>query len=222
MMDTVLADLKWQSCLVYLDDVVIFSNTVEEHLRRLRTVFEAIRSAGLSLNPEKCHFAFEELKFLGHIVSAKEVSPDPDKTAAVAAFPVPTYKRSFRRFLGICAYYRRFVQNFSQVAEPLTRLTKDSEPYFWRLEQQKAFVDLRTRLQSTRILGHFDESAATELHTDASNIGLGAVLVQWQEGLERVVAHASSTLSRSEANYSTTKKECLAIVWAVTKFRPYL
>ncbi|KAK8771789.1 hypothetical protein V5799_024968 [Amblyomma americanum] len=191
MMDTVLTDLKWQSCLVHLDDVVIFSDTFEEHLKRLRAVFEAIRSAGLSLKPEKCHFAFRELKFLGHIVSAQGVSPDPEKTAAVAAFPQPTDKRSLRCFLGLCTYYRRFVQNFSKLAEPLTRLTKDSEPFFWGQDQEKAFIELKTRLQSTPIVAHFDEQADTELHTDASNVGLGAVIVQWQDGVERVIAYAS-------------------------------
>ncbi|KAK8788355.1 hypothetical protein V5799_021870 [Amblyomma americanum] len=222
MMDTVLSGLKWQSCLVYLDDVVIFSDTFDEHLKRLRAVFEAIRSAGLSLKPEKCHFAFHELKFLGHIVSARGVSPDPEKTAAVAAFPKPTDKRSLRRFLGLCAYYRRFVRNFSKLAEPLTRLTKDAEPFFWGEDQERAFTELKSRLQCAPVLGHFDEEADTELHTDASNVGLGAVLVQRQDGLERVIAYASRTLSRSEVNYSTTEKECLAVLWAVTKFRPYL
>ncbi|KAK8780235.1 hypothetical protein V5799_018426 [Amblyomma americanum] len=222
MMDTVLTDLKWQSCLVYLDDVVIFSDTFEDHLKRLRAVFEAIRSAGLSLKSEKCHFAFRELKFLGHIVSAQGVSTDPEKTAAVAAFYQPTDKRRLRRFLGLCAYYRRFVENFSKLAEPLTRLTKDSEPVFWGQDQETAFTELKARFQSTPILGHFDEKAATELHTDVSNVGLGAVLVQWQDGVERVLAYASRTLSRAEMNYSTAEKECLAVVWAITKFRPYL
>lgn len=222
MMDGVLSDLKWQSCLVYLDDVVIFSNTFDEHLDRLHAVLNAIRSAGLSLKPEKCHFGFQQLKFLGHVVNSEGVSPDPDKTAAVSAFPTPTDKRAVRRFLGLCAYYRRFVANFSKIAEPLTRLTKDDVPFVWGPEQTKAFDELKMRLQTTPVLGHFDEHADTELHTDASNVGLGAVLVQWQDGVERVIAYASRTLSRAEANYSTTEKECLAVIWAVTKFRPYL
>lgn len=222
MMDTVLGGLKWKSCLVYLDDVVVFSETFEEHLVRLREIFEAIRSAQLSLKPEKCHFAYEELKFLGHVVSYEGVRPDPDKTAAVASFPIPTDKKTIRRFLGLCAYYRRFVSTYSSIAEPLTRLTRDSVPFHWGPEQSAAFEDLKNRLQSPPILGHFDEDADTELHTDASNVGLGAVLVQWQDNKERVIAYASRTLSPAETNYSTTEKECLAVVWAVTKLRPYL
>lgn len=105
MMDTVLAGLKWQTCLVYLDDVVVFSATFEEHLTRLKGVLQAIRSADLTIKPEKCHLGFEELKFLGHIVSQQGIRPDPDKTSAVSSFPRPTDKKAVRRFLGLCAYY---------------------------------------------------------------------------------------------------------------------
>lgn len=115
MMDTVLSGLKWQSCLVYLDDVVIFSATFEQHIERLRLVLEAIRSANLTIKPEKCQFAFEELRFLGHVISAQGVRPDPEKTAAVAKFSTPIDKKSVRRFLGLCSYYRRFVYNFSKL-----------------------------------------------------------------------------------------------------------
>lgn len=222
MMDTVLAGLKWQTCLVYLDDVIVFSETFDQHLKRLRTVLDALRSADLTLKPEKCHFGYQQLKFLGHVVSADGVRPDPDKTAAVANFPIPTTKKAVRRFLGLCAYYRRFIADFAKIAEPLTRLTRDDVPYVWSSEQQEAFTELRQRLHNPPVLAHFDEDAATEIHTDASNVGLGAVLVQHQQGEEKVIAYASRTLSRAESNYSTSEKECLAVVWATMKFRPYL
>lgn len=142
--------------------------------------------------------------------------------AAVAAFPAPTDKKSLRRFLGLCAYYRRFIENFSKIAEPLIRLTRDDAPFLWADEQSTAFAELQHRLSSPPVLGHFDEDADTEVRTDASNIGLGAILVQTQDGTERVIAYASRTLSRAEINYSTSEKECLAVIWAITKFRPYL
>lgn len=222
MMDTVLAGLKWQTCLVYLDDVVVFSSSFEEHLTRLRSVLEVIRTAELTIKPEKCHLEFQELKFLGHMVSAQGVRPDPEKTAAVSSFPIPTDKKAVRRFLVLCAYYRRFVEGFSGIAEPLTRLTKSDVPFVWTEAQQVAFEELRSRLQRAPILSHFDENSDTEIRTDACNVGIGAILVQRQQGTERVIAYASRTLSKAETNYSATEKECLAVIWAITKFRPYL
>lgn len=222
VMDTVLAGLKWQMCLVYLDDVVVFAPTFEEHLQRLEAVLQAIKSSGLTLKSEKCRFAYEELKFLGHVVNSEGVLPDPEKTAAVAKFPQPTDKKAVRRFLGLCAYYRRFVEGFSCIAEPLTRLTKDAVHFTWGQEQEAAFRELQRRLQCPPVLAHFDETADTEIHTDASNVGLGAVLVQKQGSREGVIAYASRSLTKAEGNYSTTEKECLAIVWATSKFRPYI
>lgn len=159
MMDTVLTGLKWQTCIVYLDDVVMFSETFDEHLRRLTSVLHAIRSAGLSLKPEKCHFGYEELQFLGHIVSRQGVRPDPKKIAAVAEFPVPADKKSVRRFLGLCSYYRRCIPAFSHTAAPLTKLTRDDSPFVWTDEQQAAFDELKQRLSTSPVLAHFDENA---------------------------------------------------------------
>lgn len=222
VMDTVLAGLKWHTCLVYLDDVVVFARTFDEHLARLEYVLEAIRTSGLTLKPEKCRFAYEELKFLGHVVNGAGVLPDPAKTSAIANFPRPKDKKGVRRFLGLCAYYRRFVANFARIAEPLTRLTKDSTPFSWENAQEKAFCELQQRLLNPPVLAHFDENAETEMHTDASDVGLGAVLVQKQSGCEKVIAYASRGLSKEEKNYSASEKECLAIIWAISKFRPYV
>lgn len=207
---------------MYLDDVLVFSTSFEEHLNRPEAVLQAIKTAGLTLKPEKCHFVFKELKFLGHVVSAEGVLPDPEKTSAVALFPPPTDKKTVRQVLGQCPYYRRFVEQFSEIAEPLTRLTRDDVQFTWTEEQQCALKELQGRLQSAPVLAHFDELAGTEIHTDASNVGFGAVLVQWQDRVKRVITYASRSLSKTEKNYSTTEKECLAIIWATINFRPYL
>lgn len=127
-MDTVLAGLKWQTCHVYLDDVVVFSSSFEERLTGLKGVLEAIRSEQLTIKPEKFHLGFQELKFLGHTVSAQGVRPDPEKTAALSSFPTPTDKKSVRRFLGLRAYCRRFVEGFTEIPEQLTRITKSGVP----------------------------------------------------------------------------------------------
>ncbi|XP_065308901.1 uncharacterized protein [Dermacentor albipictus] len=222
MMDTVLAELKWQTCLVYLDDIVVFASTFDEHFARLESVLATINTAGLTIKPEKCYFWFQELKFLGHVVGPQGIRPDPDKLAAIAEFSPLTDKKAVQRFLGLWAYYRRFVEGFSRITQPLTQPTRDDVPLIWACEQQQSFNEFRKCLQEAPILAHFDEDADAEIHTDASNAALGAVLVQWQAGVERSIAYASRSLTKAEKNYSTTEKECLAVVWAFRKFRPCL
>ena len=139
MMDLVLADLKWTTCLVYLDDVIVFSTTFSQHLERLESVLRCIQEAGLTLKSSKCQFGSRKLKILGHVVSAEGVSPDLDKTRAVADFRRPANIKDIRSFLGLCSYYRRFVKDFAKIAKPLTHLTKNNVPFVWKHEQENAF-----------------------------------------------------------------------------------
>ncbi|GBM58756.1 Transposon Ty3-I Gag-Pol polyprotein [Araneus ventricosus] len=175
--------------------------------------------AGLILNPKKCLFGAKEIKILGHFVSGEGIKPDPDKIKAVQDFPTP---KDVESFLGLCSYYRRFIKDFCHRARPLQVLLKNNSKFMWTKLQEKAFGDLKSALISEPILSLFDETAPTELHTDASGYGIGAVLVQQQDGRERVIAYASRTLTKPETNYSTTEREYLAAVWAIMKFRPYL
>ncbi|UYV78619.1 hypothetical protein LAZ67_16002183, partial [Cordylochernes scorpioides] len=222
MIDSVLGSLKWNMCLCYLDDIVVYAPTFEEHLRRLQLVLSCIQKAGLSLNHKKCLFGSRRITILGHLVDANGIHPDPDKVEAVSKFPRPRNISELRSFLGLCSYYRRFIENFADKARSLHDLPKTVKQFYWDAAQEKAFEVLKTVPISEPVLGHFDESADTHLHTGASGHGIGAVLLQIQGGKERPIAYASRSLTKAENNYSTTEKECLAVVWSISKFRPYL
>ncbi|GFV94660.1 retrovirus-related Pol polyprotein from transposon 17.6 [Trichonephila clavipes] len=222
MMDNLLRHFKWTMCLCYLDDIIVFSETFEDHLIRLRLVLKCLQEAGLKLNSKKCLFAAQEVKILGHLVSSNGVRPDHDKIKAVRNFPTPKNIHDIRSFLGLCSYFRRFIKGFCYLAEPLQSLLKSGVEFHWGPEEVEAFNSLKKALTSDPVLGMYDERASTEIHTDASGYGIGAVLVQIQNNVEKVIAYASRTLTKAEKNYSTTERECLAIVWATNKFRPYI
>ncbi|UYV77425.1 K02A2.6-like [Cordylochernes scorpioides] len=223
LMDTVLRTHKWKICLCYLDDVIIFSEDLHSHLNRLKTILECLKTAGLTLNASKCRFAYTELLILGHVVSNEGIAPDPEKIISIRKFPTPRTVKDVRAFLGLCSYYRRFIREFSKVALPLQILTRKNHSFAWGKEQELSFNSLKNKLISPEVLTHYDPNKPIGLHTDASDQGLGAVLVHLNENTkERPISYASRTLQKAETNYSTTEKECLAIIWAIKKFRPYL
>ncbi|UYV63748.1 hypothetical protein LAZ67_2005487, partial [Cordylochernes scorpioides] len=222
MMHNVLMGLKWNICLCYLDDIVVYSVTFEEHLERLSKVLSCLQQAGLTINPDKCLFGSTRIKILGHVVDKDGIQPDSEKVEAIKKFPVPKSVCDIQSYLGLCSYYRRFIKNFSKIAAPLQILLKKDQKFIWTQEQKDSFESLKKTLMQKPVLGHFKESAITKLHTDASSYGLGAVLVQIQENQENLIAYASRTLSKAEKNYSTTERECLTVIWAIGKFRPYL
>jgi RNase H-like domain found in reverse transcriptase/Reverse transcriptase (RNA-dependent DNA polymerase)/Integrase zinc binding domain/Integrase core domain/gag-polyprotein putative aspartyl protease len=221
-MDTILANLKWTACLVYLDDIVIFGRDLEEHNARLRAVLQCLRTAGMKIKLSKCRFAAPSLHILGHVVSGKGVATDPEKIMAVEQFPVPKSVKEVQSFLGLCSYFRKFVSNFSWIARPLTMLLKKKQKWQWQHEQSASFELLKQRLVSAPLLGHADLNKPMEIHPDACAYGIGALLTQQSEEGERPLAYASRLLSKSEENYSITEKECLALVWATKKFRPFI
>ncbi|UYV73827.1 hypothetical protein LAZ67_11001042, partial [Cordylochernes scorpioides] len=221
-MDNVLGNLRWQICLCYLDDVIIYSSDFPTHLKRLEAVLKCFSESNLKLNDRKCRFAFEELEILGHITNQQGIKPAEYNIKAVRDFPQPKKVKEVQSFLGMCSYYRKFIKDFSLIADPLTGLIRKNAQFTWTEKQEEAFQNLKKALINPPILGHFDPNAATYIHTDASNIGLGATLVQIICGEEKVISYLSRTLSKAEQNYSTTEKECLAVVWAISKLRPYL
>ncbi|GBM77385.1 Retrovirus-related Pol polyprotein from transposon 412 [Araneus ventricosus] len=190
--------------------------------RMMDTVLKCIQEAGLTLNSNKCSFGKKKLTILGHLVDEHGIYPDPQKTAAVTKFPVPENVSDVRSFLGLCSYYRRFIKNFADIAKPLHELLKKNAKFSWGTPQKESFLTLKKLLTSGPVLGHFLPNAETKIHSDASGYGIGSLLVQVQDGKERPLAYASRSLTAAEKNYSTTEKECLAVVWAISKFRPYL
>ena len=222
LMDRVLARLKWNMCLVYLDDVLVFGRNFREHQERLEAVLFALSGAGLKLNPSKCSFAVSEIVHLGHLLDTDGIRPDPMKLAAVARFKLPTNVSSLRSFLGLISYYRRFVANFAQIASPLYALLKKDAEWKWGAREWGAFELLRTALAESTTLAHDDTDGALVLRTDASGLGLGAALAVVRDGVERPITFISRSLSPAEKNYDGNELECLGLVWALDKLRSSL
>ena len=222
LMERVLRGLQWEVAVLYIDDIIVFADTVESHLQRLGAVLDRLRQAGLKLKPEKCELLRERVAFLGHIVSAKGVEVDRAKIIKIQTWPVPRNLTELRSFIGLCAYYRRFVPNFSAVCKPLFVLTQKEQPYFWGGPQHHAMETMKKLLTSAPILGYPRNEGRYILDCDASNIGLGAVLSQEQDGQEKVIAYASKTLNKPERNYCVTRRELLAIITFTKQFHHYL
>ncbi|UYV66609.1 K02A2.6-like [Cordylochernes scorpioides] len=222
IMDNVLKNIKWKFCLCYLDDVVIYSPDFTTHLGRIEAVLKCFRETNLRLNGKKCRFGFEEIEILGHVTSKHGIKPADHNVKAIRDIPRPSKTKEIHSFMGLCSYYRKFIKNFSRIADPLFKLTRKDSPFIWSESQEEAFITLKSLLTNPPILSHFDPEAPTQIHTDASNIGLGATLVQTINGQEKVISYISRSLSKPERNYSTTEKECLALVWSMSKLRPYL
>ena len=187
----VLAGLTWKICVPYLDDVIMFSSTPEEHIERLRLVFERIRAHNLKINPDKCDFFRMKVQFLGHIVSKDVLEVDPSKIEADQNFPVPRCQTEVKSFLGLASYYRRFVPKFAEIARPLHKASETSTKFEWTPQAQDAFDSLKLKLTSTPILAFPCLKEPFILYTDASQFAMGAVLAQVQDGKERAICYAS-------------------------------
>ncbi len=222
LMEHVLRDLRGKCCLIYIDDVVIFSENEEKHLQHLNQVFSCLSNAGLTLNLRKCNFFQKSLTFLGHVISGEGVKTDPSKVSAVCDFPVPQSLKDLQRFIGLAGWYHRFIPKFSEKAVSLHALKQKNATWVWTDECQTAFDTIKQDLTNAPVLIPPDLSKSFKVQTDASEFGLGAVLTQDLEGEEHVVAYASRLLRGPEKAYSVSEKECLAVIWAVEKWRTYL
>ncbi|CAF3775116.1 unnamed protein product [Rotaria sp. Silwood1] len=228
LMDIVLAGLKWQCCLVYLDDIIVYSPTFEQHIHDLRNVFTALAEANLTLKASKCHFCRREMKFLGHLITPDGIKPDPGLISTITQFNQPTTLKDVQAFLGLTGYYRRFIKNYAKIAEPLLRLLRSqsssekNHKIDWNADCTVAFNTLKERLISPPIMQSPNFSFPFILELDACEYGIGCVLTQEYENRKYVIAYASRTLSIAERNYSSVEREALAIVWATKHFRQYL
>ena len=222
LMDRVLCGMRWSRCLVYLDDVISFGKSIPEALARLEEVLAGLSDYGLQLKANKCTFMQTKVGFLGHIVGRTGLACDPEKLSAVRNWHEPNKVKAVRQFVGFVGYYRRFVKDFAELAEPLVALTRKGAPFIWTDAQQTAFEALKACLLSAPILGFPTEKGRFVLDTDASLFAVGGVLNQIQNEEEVVIAYASRSLRTSQRRYCTTRREMLAAVVMCTHFRSYL
>ena len=224
VMEDCFADVHLRDMYVYIDDIIVFSGTVEEHVLKLERVFERLRQCGLKLAPRKCEFLQQEISFLGFHVSKDGIHTDPEKIAKVKEWKTPQNSKELASFLGFAGYYRKFVKGFSQIALPLSQLRNEPKgKWKWSSEHQVAFNTLKQMLCQAPVLAYPDFQKPFELHIDASLTGLGGVLYQTVGSVKKVVAYASRGLTKAEQRYPAHKREFLALKWSVTeKFHDYL
>ena len=212
-MSSMFRDMYSNGILLYLDDIVIYDTVLETHKLKVKEVMERLKHAGLRLNKAKCHFNKEKIKYLGYIVSSKGQSMDPDKVKVVKDWPIPRNAKQIQRFIGFVKFYRSLIPNFSSLTEPLTKFTRKDVVFQWTEVEDKAFIALKQAFCEAVMLRHPDEKRPFFLETDASNVGLGAIVYQDAEsGKRHSVAFVSRQLLPAERNYEVYDKELLAIV----------
>ena len=205
------------------DDIIIWASSTEEHRDRVKKLLQRLYSRGLRVNRDKCIFGVSEITFAGHQLSAKGIKPDQSKIDAIQQIAQPTNAAEVRSFLGLVNYCHRFIADFSTISEPLRRLTKKSQPFMWKQEQQKAFTTLKQSLINPPTLAYYNPDANTSIMVDASPTGLGAILSQTQlDGTDKPVCFGSRSLTDVESRYSQTEREALAAVWACEHYHYYV
>lgn len=229
-LDDILREHIGKRCYVYVDDIIVFGRSEEEHLKNLGLVFKTLESANLKIQLDKCEFLQEQVEFLGLVISKDGIKTNPKKVKAIVDFPIPRTLKELRSFLGLAGYYRRFIKDFAKIAKPLTTLLRGEDGHVSKglsknkaiqLDSQaaEAFEKVKNSLLSKEVLLAFpDFGKEFELTTDASNLALGAVLSQGG----KPITFLSRSLSKTEENYAANEKEMLAIIWALTSLRNFL
>ena len=222
MIDKMIAGLKWKICVAYLDDIIVYSQDFASHINNLKQVFKAIESANLRMNPSKCHFGLDKIKYLGWIVSAEGTLPDPEKVSIISKMRSPIDKRGIKQFLGITGYYQNSIENYSQIAEPLRRLLSKNSEFIWTEEQEAAVITLKHKLITAPVRVHYDPDKPIRVQSDASTSGIGYVLAHVIDNQEHPFRFGGRALKPCEENYTVTELEALAFYEAITKNREYL
>ncbi|OWZ11919.1 Retrovirus-related Pol Polyprotein from transposon 412 [Phytophthora megakarya] len=226
LMENVLVDLKWRTCLVYLDDCAVFSDDFPTHLVRVRQVLERFRATGFKLKMKKCHWGRNQVAFLGHIVTPSGILPNPEKVKAVMNVARPHDLHMVRALLGLTSYFRRYIPGFATIAAPLERLKEKGTVFRWNEDCEVPFYQLQRSLVRPPILAYPEFSTRFKLYVDSSHLVVGACLMQEVDGRDRAVAFANKMLVGSQKDWidktnGTTEIECWGVVWATRKFRSY-
>ena len=219
-MEKILHGLEGVVCM--MDDVLVFGSTPAEHWDRLKKVLGKISASGMTLKKEKCEFARSEVKFMGHIISAAGIKPDPDKVKAILELEPPRNKTEGRRFTGMVNYLSKFSAKLAELCMPIYAVTGNKHDWYWGEDQKQAFEKVKFEISKAPVLSTFDIGKPHRVSADASKNALGAVLLQLNENLWQPVVYASRKLSDAETRYAMVEKEALAATWACEKFDYYL
>ena len=221
-MNITLGNLIGNGVFVYMDDVVIYAKTLEEHERHFDIVLDKFKEANWKIEPEKCELLKHEVVYLGHILSKDGLRPYPKKIKAVKDFPRPKNVSNIRQFLGLAGYYRKFIKDFAKIAKPLSKLTEKDTPFEWTDTVYTSFNTLKEALCTAPVLKFLDMNKPFVITTDAPGYAVGGILSQGKIGNDRPVAYTSRVLRGPELRYDAYEKEALAIIHSVKTFRPYI
>lgn len=222
LIDQVIGNSLEPNVFVYLDDIVLVTDTFEKHISLLREIFRRIKVAGLTVSREKCVFCKPELRFLGYVINRFGLQTDSDKVRAILDLPRPKNVKEVRIVIGMTGWYRRFIDHYSTLVAPITNLLRKHNKFVWSDECEKSFSILKERLVHAPVLSCPNYDLPFTVQCDASGFGLGAVLSQSHPDGEKVVAYISRSLTRLERNFTVTERECLAVLWACDHLRSYL
>lgn len=223
LIDKIFGDIKFKYVYSFFDDLCVYSDgSFDDHIKKVRNVIGRLKEAGLTVNPEKITIAANHIQFLGHTFKNQSVSIHPERTQPIDQFPVPKNIKQLSRFLGMTAFYARFIKDFAKISQPLNLLKRKNVKFVWGPEQQESFDKLKAALTASPVLRMPDFNKRFVVHCDGSGSAVGAVLSQESDGQLLPVCYASRALNKHELNYSTLEIECLAVVFAFQKFMAYL